>query len=86
MELDHIAIQDFFSENDINGFGNVAVDIWTKDKNKLDKYHSKDYTVFIIWEYDANKHTEEICQQIKEIIENEISIEGNLWDSSRFFN
>lgn len=76
----------FFSENDINGFGNIATDIWLKDAKKLDRYRSKDYTVFIIWEHDANKHTDEICKMIKEIMENEISIEGNVWDSSRFFD
>lgn len=76
----------FFSENDINGFGYIATDIWLKDTKKLDRYCSKDYTVFIIWEHDANKHTDEICKMIKEIMENEISIEGNVWDSSCFFD
>ena len=76
----------FFSENDMNGFGNVAIDIWAKDKRKLDKYFSKGYIVFVIWEYDANRHIDEICNAIKEIMENEISIKGNMWDSSRVFD
>lgn len=76
----------FYSENDINGFGCIATDIWLKDAKKIDKYRSKDYTVFIVWEHDANKHTNEICKMIKETMENEVSIKGNVWDSSRFFN